>query len=63
MFLKKIGFNGAERIKLSINLEALAMIRDSEYFFFLIFAQKFKDLIFKHIVTVDNNKKLDTDME
>lgn len=63
MFLKKIGFNGAEKIKLSINLEALAMIRDSEYFFFLIFAQKFKDLIFKHIVTVDNNKKLDTDME
>lgn len=63
MFLKKIGFNGAENIKLSINLEALAMIRDSEYFFFLIFAQKFKDLIFKHIVTVDNNKKLDTDME
>ena len=63
MFLKKIGFKGAERIKLSINLEALAMIRDSEYFFFLIFAQKFKDLIFKHIVTVDNNKKLDTDME
>ena len=33
MFLKKIGFNGAEKIKLSINLEALAMIRDSEYFF------------------------------
>ena len=63
MFLKKIGFKGAEKIKLSINLEALAMIRDSEYFFFLIFAQKFKDLIFKHIVTVDNNKKLDTDME
>jgi len=35
MFLKKIGFKGAEKIKLSINLEALAMIRDSEYFFFL----------------------------